>query len=246
MKTDILGVNIDSLTFSEALEVALSFLDAPGGHMIFTPNPEMIMAAHRSPELKTILNNASLVIPDGIGVVMMSKINKIKIRERVTGYDFTEALFDRLKGTDKSFYFLGSKPEVAELAKEKVEEKFLRVKIAGTHDGYFDAAEEIKILEELNRLEPEVILVGFDGKKACEWISGNLGNLSPKTKILIGVGGSFDGFSGNFPRAPKLVRKLCLEWLYRLIKEPSRRKRQMQLPVFVVYALLYRLGKWRK
>ncbi len=231
MKTDILGVGVDAVTFNEAVKIVLSFLNEDKPHTVFTPNPEMIMLACRDKEFKDILNGADLVVPDGIGVVYASKLNKVKIKERVAGYDLTQALFDAIKETDFTVYFLGSAPGIAEVARDKLIEKYPGLKIIGINDGYFDSKKEKLIIKDIKEKKPDILLVGMSMAKQEKWIDRHKNRLP--CKILIGVGGSFDGFSQRVKRAPVMFQKLGLEWLYRLIKQPSRLKRQIYLPVFV-------------
>lgn len=232
MKTNILGVDVDVVEFNEAVKAVLSFLDGNGPRTVFTPNPEMIMLACKDAGLKDILNLADLVVPDGVGVVLASKLNKVKIKERVAGYDLVQSVFNEIKDRDVSVYFLGSAPGVAEEAAVKMMEKYKGLKIIGTSDGYFDEKKEMLIIDDIKQKNPDIILVGMSMGKQEKWIDLHKHELS--AKVLIGVGGSFDGFSGRVKRAPDIYGKLGIEWLYRLIKQPSRIKRQIFLPVFIV------------
>lgn len=241
MKTEVLGVCIDAVDFNEAKNIVLSFLNEDKPHMVFTPNPEMIMLATRDEEFKDILNNADLVVPDGIGVVLASKLNKVKIKERVAGYDLVQAVFNEIKDRDISVYFLGAAPGIAEKAKEKMQEKYEGLKIIGDNNGYFDAKKEMIIIDDIKKKKPDILLVGMSMSKQEKWID-KYKNALP-AKVLIGVGGSFDGFSGNVKRAPDIFGKLGLEWLYRLVKQPSRIKRQIYLPVFAIRVFLSKLKR---
>lgn len=231
MKTEILGVSFDALSKSAAKEKALQFFKEDKPHTIFTPNPEMVMYARKDKELMRILNSADMVIPDGIGIVYASKLNKVKIKERVAGYDLVQSLFETMKSTSLTVYFLGGAPGVAEQAKLAMGKKYEGLKIIGVNDGYFDIKREKIIIDEIRSLKPDLLLVGLGTPRQEKWIDKHKDRLP--CKVLIGVGGSFDGFAGAVKRAPELFIKLNLEWLYRLIKQPSRIKRQIQLPVFV-------------
>jgi N-acetylglucosaminyldiphosphoundecaprenol N-acetyl-beta-D-mannosaminyltransferase len=235
LKTEILGAKIDAITFEQAKQKVLSFLKEDKPHTVFTPNPEMVMLAGRDEEFMKILNTADLVVPDGIGVVLASKINKIKIKERVAGYDLIRAVFDAVKEKDTTVYFLGAAPGIAEKAAENMRKEFPGLKIIGIADGYFDAKKEILILEDIKQKKPDILLVGMSMLKQEKWIDQYKNQLP--AKVLIGCGGSFDGMSGNVKRAPAIFCKLGLEWFYRLIKQPSRIKRQIYLPVFVLKVL---------
>ncbi len=232
MKTEILGVPIDAIAPAEAVEILLRYLKDENNHIVITPNPEMVMAAQNDKDFMNILNKAELVIPDGIGIVIASKLNKVKIKERVTGCDLTQALFDRIKDSDYKVYLFGGKPGVCQLAAKKLEAKYKGLKIVGYHSGYFDVKEEKIIISEIQRLKPDILLVGLGFPKQEKWIYANKNKLP--VKISIGVGGSIDVFAGTVKRAPEIYQKLGLEWFYRLMKQPSRIGRMLQLPVFIV------------
>ncbi len=232
----ILGVRFDALTNAQTVERLLSFLSGTKKHMVFTPNPEMVMAALKDAELFQILKDASLVMPDGIGVVLASRFYGNKIKERVAGCDIVPMVFDRIKDTDKTVYFFGGGKGVAAAAKVEMCKKYKNLKIVGVSDGYFDAEREKIIIEEINRLKPDLLLVGLGVPKQEKWIAKHIQQLN--VKVCIGVGGSFDVFSGQTKRAPKAFRQLGLEWFYRLLTQPTRLMRMMQLPLFAVTVLM--------
>lgn len=239
MKTDILGMKIDTYTFNEAVEIAFGFLSDGEKHTIYTPNPEFVLKGRKDSEFLDIINNGSLVIPDGIGVVYASKLNKVKIKQRVPGYDVCEALFDRIAKSGHSVYFFGSAPGVAEEAKANVEKKFPGINIIGVSDGYIDAEKEKLVITDIMDKKPDILLVGRGIGKQERWICDNMKNLPPS--IFIGVGGTIDGLAGRVPRAPKIFQKMNLEWLYRLIKQPERIARQKFIPVFVFTVIFDKL-----
>ena len=233
MKTDILGVWIDKITPQEALEKALEFSKGNEPHVIFTPNPEFIMTARKDKKFKDILNAADLLVPDGIGVVLASKLfNKVKIKYRVTGYDLVQEIFKNISKSGESVYFLGGAPGVAETAREKMQELHNGLKVVGVSDGYFDEVKEIEIIKEIIDKKPDILLLGIGFPKQEKWIDKHKNELP--VKLHIGIGGALDGMAGIVPRAPKFFRKCGLEWLYRLIRQPSRWKRQLQLPLFIL------------
>lgn len=228
----ILGVRIDKVNMREAVEKTIACLNEDKLHMIFTPNPEMIINANDDEEFKTILNSSFLNIPDGNGVVWASKQIKDELEERVAGFDFIHELFELGKDNNISFYFLGAKPGIAEMAKEKLEEKYQNIKIVGTHDGYFSVQDEENIIEEINSLGTDVLLVALGAPKQEKFIFKYKEKL--KCKIAIGVGGCFDVISGQVKRAPKLFIKLKLEWLYRGLSDFKRIKRLAAIPKFMI------------
>lgn len=225
-KINVLGINIDNLTMAQAVEKANTFIDGTA-HAVFTPNPEIIMVAQENKEMFDGLNKADMCLPDGIGVVIASKILKTPLKERVPGFDFCCELMK----TNKSFYFFGGKPGVAEKAAQNMIEK--GVNVVGHHHGYFD--DDTEIINDINEKQPDVILVCLGMGKQEKWILNNMKNL--KTSILIGAGGSLDVLAGVVERAPEIWQKLNLEWFYRTVKQPSRIPRIMVLPKFILKVL---------
>jgi N-acetylglucosaminyldiphosphoundecaprenol N-acetyl-beta-D-mannosaminyltransferase len=232
MKVDILGVNVDNDDMNKAVNKVIEYMDSDGKYKIYTPNPEFVMMSIEDEEFKGILNKGDLVIPDGIGIVIASKILGKKIPERVAGYDLVQNIFKRIKKTNRTVYLLGASEGVAIKAADKMREIHKGLKIVGVHDGYFDENEEKNIMESINTLKPDLLLVGLGAPRQEKWIDNNIHKLN--IKVAIGVGGSFDGMAGNVKRAPLIFQKLGLEWFYRLIKQPSRITRMIKLPVFLI------------
>lgn len=236
---NILGVPINNVNLNEASGLVLLYLDNDEKKIVFTPNPEFIMNAIKDKEFMDILNKSNLNIPDGIGIIIGGKMLGYKMRERVPGYDLVQSIFYKIKNTDKTVYFLGSNDENIKLAKENMEKKYKGLKIVGTHNGYFNEETGNIIIEEINRLKPDLLLVGIGSPRQEKWIYNNKDIID--AKVMIGVGGSFDVMSGNMKRAPKIFIKLNLEWFYRLITQPTRFKRMLKLPLFIVEVLKYKI-----
>ncbi|MDD4188487.1 MAG: WecB/TagA/CpsF family glycosyltransferase [Eubacteriales bacterium] len=231
---DILGVSIDSITMDDACEKINGFLEGGETRTVFTPNSEIIMAAQRDKTLKDILNSGDLVVADGAGVVLASSILGEKVPAKVSGIDIIRKLFADANPF-VSFFLLGAKPGVAELAEQKLIQAHPGINIAGTHHGYFDEKEEDLIIAEINDSGANVLLVALGASKQEKWINENKSKL--KAKVCIGVGGSLDVFAGKARLAPEFIRKAGFEWLYRLIKEPRRFKRMLDLPRFMFQIL---------
>lgn len=230
-KISVLGVNFDNVNMAEALDRCKKFIKGDKGNLVVTPNPEIVMRAKEDEEFKKIINEAELVIPDGIGIIKAGNILGTPLKERVAGYDLICNLLEEGKDGSISFYFWGSKPGFAEEAKQKMEEKYPNIKILGSHTGYFKDEEEASIIEEIRNLKPDVLLVGTGAPKQEKII--NKYKNEGFFKIGIGCGGSIDVLAGEVKRAPKVFIKLHLEWFYRLIKQPSRWKRMLVLPQFI-------------
>ena len=228
---EILGVNVDSITFDNAVEVAEGLVKSEGVSMIFTPNPEIIRCAREDAELKNILNSADLCTADGIGVVYASKILKQPVPERVAGFDLVCALLERLAKSGEGVFLFGAKPGVADTAKANMTEKYPGINVVGTHDGYFKPEDEETIVEEINKSGAKLLLVCLGAPKQEKWIAKYKDKLN--VGLCMGVGGTLDVFAGTAKRAPKIFIKLNLEWFYRLMKQPSRIGRYAALPKFV-------------
>lgn len=221
---NILGVKVNKITMQQAVEKAETFFDGKP-HTIVTPNPEIILECKKDEELKNIINSADLVLPDGIGVVIASKFLKNPVPERVPGFDFVCELLK----TNHSFYFFGGKPGVAEKAMENMKQQ--GVNVVGCHHGYFE--EDDEIIDDIMDKKPDVLVVCLGAPKQEKWIAKNLEKLN--VPVSIGAGGSLDVLAGEVERAPVICRKLCIEWLYRTLKEPKKRlPRIMKLPSFII------------
>jgi N-acetylglucosaminyldiphosphoundecaprenol N-acetyl-beta-D-mannosaminyltransferase len=240
-RINIHGVNISNITMREAVEKIQEWINGDSIHAVYTPNSEIIMQAQRDPELKSILNNAGLLIPDGAGVVLASKILKTPLKSKVSGIDLVKNLFETFSGKNVGFYILGGRPGVAEIAAVNIMEKYGKVKIKGYHNGYFSPEEEDHVIDLINQSGTDILIVGLGAPKQEFWIHRNMYRLS--CKVCIGVGGSIDIFAGKASLAPEIIRKLGFEWLYRLIREPKRYKRMMDLPRFIILTLKKRIFK---
>jgi N-acetylglucosaminyldiphosphoundecaprenol N-acetyl-beta-D-mannosaminyltransferase len=231
-KINVLDVKFDNLDMKEAIEKCKGFLTQNESHLICTPNPELVMRAKKDNDFLNILNSSSLVIPDGIGIIMAGKILKTPLKERVAGFDLICNLLEIAKEGNVSFYFWGGKPGVAETAKKFLTEKYPNIKIVGTDDGYFDEKKEIEIIDRIKACHPDILLVGLGAPKQEKIINKYLNeNIF---KIAIGCGGSLDVLAGTVKRAPNIFIKLNLEWFYRLVTNPTRLKRMMVLPAFLL------------
>lgn len=230
MKVDVLGVSFDNVTMDEAVRLGMEMLDTPGADAVVTPNPEIVMACREDPELMDAVNSASLVLPDGIGVVYGAKILGTPLSGKVPGADWAERMFSEMSKRGRSVYFLGAKPGVAEKAAENMAKKYPGLVIAGTHDGYFN--DDGPVVEAINSASPDLLLVCLGAPKQEKWISAHRGELN--ARLMSGLGGSLDVYAGTVQRAPESWRKINLEWLYRLIKQPSRLGRMLKLPRFLI------------
>lgn len=217
------GFSIDTFTFEEALDYAASH-----SGQIVTINPEMIQTARRNKEFADIINNARLVVPDGIGVEIGLKILGHKVR-RIAGIELGRALIDRLAGEPAAF--IGAKPEIIKKAVENLKNDVGNLNAVYVQDGYFKDDE--RVLTELSEKHPRLVLVALGSPKQEFFINEAKKRLPDA--LFIGLGGSFDVWSGVVERAPEIYQRMGLEWLYRTIKEPQRFKRIFPaLPLFIL------------
>lgn len=223
----VLGVLVDRGDMASATEKALEFTKSGGA--VFTPNPEIIMAAHYDEEYKNILNSADMVIPDGIGVVIASKILKKPVKERVAGFDLTCNILRLAAKENIPVYIFGGKPGVAEAAAEKIKEDY-GAPVCGFQHGYHK--DDTPVIEDIKEKKPGILLVCLGAPKQEKWIIENKDKFSPC--LMIGAGGSVDVLSGKTKRAPEIFIKLNLEWFYRLLCQPTRFVRMLQLPKFII------------
>jgi len=221
----IQGLPVDTFTFDEAVEYASNL-----SGQVVTINPEMIACAKKNPEFKKILENAELIVPDGVGVEIGLKILGKKVR-RIAGIEFARALLVEFSKKNLPVALVGAKEEVISKAKENLQNEIEGINIVYSHNGYFNDDEVI--LNELASCAPRYILVALGSPKQDEFIQ-KARKLLPEA-LMIGVGGSFDVWSGMVERAPEIYQKLGLEWLYRTVKEPKRFKRIFPvLPLFLL------------
>lgn len=221
-KIDILGIHITNEPKVTILEYSLKRLrDATKKFVIVTPNPEIVIYANKHPRFKKLLNEAEIALPDGIGLLFAGVILGKSLTQRFTGIDFIEELCSKCRDNPLSIGFLGGRGNVAKRTAECLKNKYPWIVIR-------------YIGEEWNEKEYkkpfDILFVALGFPKQEEWIFSNLDRI-PVT-CAMGVGGSFDYISGEVMRAPYIIRRLGFEWLFRLIRQPWRVKRQLALLEF--------------
>lgn len=237
MKINVMGVEFDNLTKAEFVQRAERMLQQKQKGYCVTPNAEIVYEAVQDSSFRELLNGAALVLPDGAGVVLGAKILGTPIQEKVAGIEFGDAVCGLLAKNGGRLYLLGGKPGIAEQAAEKLVQKHPGLVVCGTADGYFK--EEGPVIAKVNEARPDVVFVCLGAPKQERWMACY--GSQTGARLLLGLGGSLDVFAGTVERAPELWRKLNLEWLYRLVKEPKRWKRMARLPLVLLYALGERL-----
>lgn len=253
-KVDIAGIKFDSIYYEDVLTAVEVFVNQEEGkHMIVTPNPEMLVDANKRPEFREILNSASILVPDGIGILWAAyylSLPKSKYRlfeffkvinsllkvlfkskdiykilpQRVTGSDLLFKIVDESQKHHWRIFLLGAAPGVANLAINKLLEKYPHAIFAGSFAGTPALTHEEELCSLINQAQADILFVAYGSPKQEEWIYRNLEKLET-LKLAIGVGGAIDFAAGKAKRAPKFMQKIGLEWLWRLFLQPKRLKR---------------------
>jgi N-acetylglucosaminyldiphosphoundecaprenol N-acetyl-beta-D-mannosaminyltransferase len=237
-----MGTKVHDITYDEALQAIQHYVRSGKPHQVITSNPEFVMEARNDLEFTSVINDAALVIPDGIGLVWASSLLGFPIRQQVTGTDLVYRLMALAAVEGWRVFLLGAAEGVAQRAASTLQQLNPGLQIAGTYSGFPAARHDeanISIIKEAGHID--IILVAYGAPAQDKWIARNQARLG--IPVAIGVGGVFDFISGRIKRAPAWVRRLGLEWLYRLINQPWRWRRQLALPRFVVAVLALRLGR---
>jgi N-acetylglucosaminyldiphosphoundecaprenol N-acetyl-beta-D-mannosaminyltransferase len=235
----ILGVKISDANESDILEYLLLNIKKPNFKCkIFTPNPEILVYAHEHQEFKKILNHADINLNDGVGLLYAGMILGKPLKQRITGVDFVKSLCNAVAEKPITVGFLGGRGNVAELTAKRLKGMYPSLKIVFSSGDNPDHTSVLKLSE--NNKKIDILFVAYGFPKQEEWISNHINEIP--VKIGISVGGSFDYYSGTIKRAPFFIRFFGFEWLFRLIKEPWRIKRQLALLKFIVLVLKERFA----
>ena len=242
MKKAVNTVNILSVPFPiRSKEETLSLIDLllceRKNARIFTPNPEILYRARSSAELRRHLLDADLLLPDGIGIVLASRLTKTPLPCRITGIDTAEHILTAASDRGLSVYFLGGKAGVAQRASEELTKRYSGLRTAGCHHGYFSSENELtETVEAIKASAPDILFVCL-GSPAQEKFIAKYTPSIPSLRLSMGLGGCLDVWAGNLKRAPRVMQKSGTEWLYRIIREPKRLKRLPYLAGFCTEAI---------
>lgn len=231
-KVTILGVPVDAITMGEAVARIDGFIEKRTPVLVATANAEMLMRATHDGALRRILQGAAMVTPDGAGTVWAAHHLGHAMPERVAGYDMVQELMREAPAKHRRIFFFGSAPGVADKAKKKAEQLYPGIEIVGTRNGFFTAADEPAIIEEIKAAHPDILLAALGVPKQEKWLAKHLSELS--VPVAIGVGGTFDVMAGVMKRAPRWMQRAKLEWLFRGMMQPQRAGRLLALPRFVL------------
>ncbi len=230
-RVEILGVPVDQIDVPTALSKLNAFLETHSPHIIATADAAGIVQAQSDPEFLHILKTADLVTPDSIGVIWAAKKAGKIIPERVSGVDLCDKLCAMSADKGWRIYLLGAAPGVADLAAEKLRLKHPGCNIVGARHGYFPSESDEVVAQEVAETKPDILLVAMGIPRQEKFIKKTQPIIN--ASVAMGVGGSLDVFSGKAKRAPKVFQKLKLEWLWRLILNPSKISKAKFLPKFV-------------
>lgn len=237
----ILGFNVDLFSHKEALDYLENKMDNSIGAHVVTINPEMIELGNKNQEFANMLNNADFIIPDGIGIRIALKINGIE-QEQIPGVEFAKELIEICAKKKYPIALIGAKEDILLKTKDKLLEEYPELNILYSRNGYFNEEQEESIISELAEKQPKLVLLGLGAPKQ-DFFTNKSKEKLPNT-TFIGVGGSFDVWSGEVQRAPMFFRKIGCEWLYRVLKQPSRFKRIFPtLPLFLVKVIIEKIKK---
>ncbi len=235
----ILGVPVDCLTQTRALEWVDSALSTPGHKRIMAVNPEKVIAARKDSKLLNFLEESHLLIPDGIGVVMAARILGLARMERVAGADLMPQICERaMRGNYKVFIF-GAKPAVNLESVEILKKRFPGLHIVGSAHGYLEEKDMDNLVERINASAADILFIALGSPRQEKWLEQYGNRLD--VRVSQGIGGTLDTIVGTVKRAPKIFQKLHLEWFYRLITNPKRARRQAALPAFIKLVIKDRL-----
>ena len=229
----ILGVEIDNITLDEAGNITKNLIENSNKscEVIVAPNVEFIMTAQKDKEFFEILNSAKLATPDSVGVEIAAKLQKKPLKQRIPGQAYFRKILELAEKEKWTIYLLGGKGDTVNKTIENLKKIYPSVNIIGAHEGFFEKDSEQDVINEINRLKPNVLFVAMGAPMQEKWIYNHKDEL--KVDVAAGQGGTFDYEAGNIKRAPKWIQKLGIEWLWRLILQPSRITRMIVLPIYL-------------
>lgn len=233
-RTVICGLPIDNVPMEAALDSMMMRLESRIRTRLFFVNADCVNISHRDPAYRQIVQRADLVFADGIGMRLAGRVLGTPIADNVNGTDFFPLVCERLANTGLRVFLLGARPNVAQRVRESVAEHHPGVEICGVHDGYFDRAQSDRVAWEIRQSGADVLFVAFGAPAQEKWIDAHLE--ATGATVALGVGGLFDFFSGDVPRAPLWMRRSGTEWVYRFWREPRRLWKRYWLGNFVFVA----------
>ena len=238
---EILGVRVDDAIYDDVLALVDAWVASGQPHQIVTLNPEMLVAAHRNPAFRQVLNEADLNVADGVGLLLAACLLGRPLRGRVTGSDGIDLLAAHCARRGYRPYFLGAAPGVADMVAQRLSTAHPGLEVAGAYAGSPEDRDDEEVISRVREAAPDLLLVAYGVPAEEEWIARHRQRLG--VPVMMGVGGAFDFVAGVARRAPAWMRRMGLEWLHRLIRQPWRWRRQLALPVFVTLVFQQWLAK---
>jgi len=236
----ILGVRVDALTYAGLLDSIGRFIAAGGPHHICTANPEFVMEAQRNPAFRAVLERADLCMADGVGLLWAARRQGHPLPERVTGSDGVPLIAERAATEGWRLYLLGAGPGIAAAAGEILRTRYPGLQIVGVYEGTPADSDAPGIIARITAARPDILFVAYGAPRQDLWIAQHRDAL--RVPVMMGVGGTFDHITGARKRAPRWVQRLNLEWLFRLLTQPWRWRRQLDIPRFV-WAVIRQQGQ---
>ncbi len=234
MFTRILEYNVFNGTMKELMDYMEKFHKVN----VISGNPEVLYNGLNNPLLfENFTGTKSIIIPDGVGTVMASKVVKNPVKQKIAGIELMEEIIKKCEKEGKGIYLIGAKQEILNACIEKLKNKYINLTISGSHNGYFDLNNCRELIDDVKAKKPYALFIAMGSPRQDMFIIENMEELP--CKVFMGVGGSFDVFSGNIKRAPRWMISLGLEWLYRVAKEPWRIKRLTSIPKFLMQVFKY-------
>ncbi len=234
-RVHILGLPIDVVTMERCLSRITEFIHSGQPHLIITADASGLVQAQTDQDLKELYLTADLITPDSVGVLWAAKRSGQELPERVSGVDIVDQVCKKSVETGWRIYFAGAAPGIADEAAEKMRERHPGCNIVGTRHGYFPADKDLEVAKEIAQTKPDVLFVAMGIPRQEKFIRATQAIIG--SKVALGVGGSFDVFSGRVKRAPITFQKMKLEWLWRLLQNPKKISKVMLLPRFVALVL---------
>ena len=235
----LLSLSIPAMTAEQAKQRLFHLLDTPSPSLVFTPKTTMLGDLLRHPKRKVLFHRAALLLPDGIGILILSRLMGTPLPQRLTGIDMAETVLAEAEQRGLRVFLLGACPGVAREAAKRLWERYPRLCICGTHHGYFgqQTEEEGEVLALLKTAQPHILLVCMGYPKQESWLVHHRKEI-PTLRLAMGLGGSFDVWAGKQKRAPKFMQAAGLEWLWRSVREPERLEAFAALPSLVRAAMV--------
>lgn len=231
-KVHIFGVPFSKMSFRDTVDWLVGRVESRTPTQVITANPIMVMAALERPGWMEIMQRAELIVPDGAGVVWAAGYVGNPVAEKVAGIELMEELIRIGQDREWKVFLLGAAPDVIQAAASRLKEKYPKIRLVGVRDGYFTEKDDAAVIRQIREAGPDLLFVGRSVDTQESWIDRYKQELG--VPVTMGVGGSFDVWSGKTTRAPRWMIRLKLEWLHRLIKEPTRYKRMLALPKFAM------------